>query len=53
MVLAVWYAIMCLWMVLEHQDVCDPRQSIQLHGHLNASKVYVHEIHWSGGHNWV
>ena len=38
-------------MVLEHQDICDLRQSIWLHGHLNASKVYIQEIHWSGGHN--
>ena len=40
-------------MVLEHQDVCDLRQSIQLHGCLNASKIYMQEIHLSSGHNWV
>ena len=40
-------------MVLEHQDIGNFRQSIQLQGHLYASKVYMQEVHWSGGHNWV
>ena len=40
-------------MVLEHQDICNLRQSIQLQGCLYASKVYMQEVHWSGGHNWV
>ena len=31
-------------MVLEHQDIHNLGWSIQLHGHLNASKVYVQEI---------
>ena len=30
-------------MVLEHQDIGDFRQSIQLQGHLYASKVYMQE----------
>ena len=38
-------------MVLEHQNIYDLRQSIWLHGHPDASKVYVEEIHWSGGHS--
>ena len=29
------------------------RQSIQLYGHLYASKVYMQEVHKSSGHNWV
>ena len=40
-------------MVMEHQDICDLRQSIQLLGHLYASKVYMQEVHWSDGHNQV
>ena len=39
--------------VLEHQDICDLRQSIQLQGHLYASKVYMQEVHQSSGYNWV
>ena len=40
-------------MVLEHQNICDLRQSIQLQGHLYASKVYMQEVQQSDGHNWV
>ena len=40
-------------MVLEHQDIGDLKQFIQLEGHLYASKVYMQEVHWSSGHNWV
>ena len=40
-------------MVLEHQDIGNPMWSIQLQSHLYASKVYMQEVHWSGGHNWV
>ena len=40
-------------MVLEHQDINNFRQSIQLHGHLYASKVCMHELQWSGGHDCV
>ena len=38
-------------MVLEHQDIGDFRQSIQLQGHLYASKVYMQEVHQSSAHN--
>ena len=37
-------------MVLEHQDIGNFRQSIQLQGHLYASKVYMQEVHQSSGH---
>ena len=40
-------------MVLEHQDIGNFRWSIQLHGFLSASQVYMQEVQWSGGHNWV
>ena len=40
-------------MVLEHQDIGDFRQFIQLQGCLYAIKVYMQEVHWSCGHNWV
>ena len=40
-------------MVLEHQDIDDLRQSIQLQGHLYASKVYMQEVHRSSGYNQV
>ena len=40
-------------MVLENQDICNLRQSIQLQGHLYASKVYMQEVHQSSGHNQV
>ena len=40
-------------MVLEHQDICDLRQSIQLQGCLYSSKAYMQEVHWSSGHNQV
>ena len=40
-------------MVLEHQDIAQLRWSIQLQGHLYASKVYMQEVHRSGGHNQV
>ena len=40
-------------MFLEHQDIGNFRQSIQLQGCLHASKVYIQEVHQSGGHNWV
>ena len=40
-------------MVLEHQDVGDFMQSIQLQVNIYASKVYMQEIHQSSGHNWV
>ena len=42
-----------LEMILEHQDICSLRWSIQLQGHLYASKVYMQEVHQSGGHNQV
>ena len=40
-------------MVLEHHDIGDLWQAVQLQGHLYASKIYVQEVHRSGGHNWV
>ena len=40
-------------MILEHQDICELRQSIQLQDHLYASKVYMQEVQQSGGHNQV
>ena len=40
-------------MVLEHQDIGNLRQAIQLHGCLYTSKIYMQEVQWSGGHNWV
>ena len=40
-------------MVLEHQDIGDLRQSIQLQGCLYVSKVYMQEVYQSGGHNQV
>ena len=40
-------------MVLEHQDIGNFRQSIQLHGHLYASKIYMQEVQWGSGHNQV
>ena len=40
-------------MVLEHQDVGNFRQSVQLQGYLYASKIYMQEVHRSSGHNWV
>ena len=40
-------------MVLKQQDIGDFRWSIQLHGHLYASKVYMQEVQWNGGHNRV
>ena len=39
--------------VLEHQDVGNSRQFVQLHGCLYAGNIYVQEVQWSGGHNWV
>ena len=36
---------------LEHQDIVNSRQSIQLQGHLYASKVYMQEVLQSSGHN--
>ena len=40
-------------MVLEHQDIRDLGQSIQLQGHSYASIVYMQEVHQSGGHDQV
>ena len=40
-------------MVLEHQSISNLRLSIQLQGHLYASKVYIQEVNQSGGHNRV
>ena len=40
-------------MVLEHWDVGDSRQLVQLHGHLYAGEIYMQEVLWSGGHDWV
>ena len=40
-------------MVLEHQDIGDLRQSIQLQGCLYASKIYMQEVHGSSGHSQV
>ena len=40
-------------MVLEHQDIGNLRWSVQLQGYLYASKVYMQEVHHSGGHNQV
>ena len=34
----------CHEMVLEHRNICDLRWSIQLQGHLYASKVYMQEV---------
>ena len=40
-------------MVLEQQHICDLRWSVQLLGHLYASKVCMQEVHQSSGHNQV
>ena len=40
-------------MVLEHQNINNFRQSIKPHGHLYASKIYMQEVQWGGGHSLV
>ena len=40
-------------MVLEHQDVGDSMQFVQLHCCLYAGKIFVQEVQWSGGHYWM
>ena len=40
-------------MVLEHQDIGDSRQFVQLHGCLYAGKIYVQEVQCSSDHYWV
>ena len=40
-------------MVLEHQDIGNSRQLVQLHCHPYAGKIYMEEVQWSGGYYWV
>ena len=36
--------------VLEHQDIGNSRQLVQLHGCLYGGEIYMQEVQWSGGH---